>query len=419
MKSTREWKKQHDDKVTPLKSHQNSHKHNVNPCGSCNSCHQMSRIQLKGNSPIWGGNDDGTPGQNPPKPCAINFLQRNLGNSYMQSSIGGGATSEKITVKNSSPKIQRKCSCGGSCGKEDEEKRIQAKVKIGPANDVYEQEADRVADIVMRMPEPKGQAESDYPHLGMQIQRLSNSDTAGFAADSNLNQCGGHPLSAETRHYMEPRFGIDFGNVRVHTDQQSHRKASDIQARAFTYGQNIWLGKGECEQNKKLIAHELTHVMQQRNGSIPHFQRWSYGAGTHATSGGNTLREVIDPDERERANGMDAAMAIVDRLVNGTNWRARNCQGWFTDNCLDPRTLTDLHNRAVIWMWREADGSSGNGLTDGGNRVHHAVTEQLFNIRSRWALAATIIHEYWHDCDTGAPDDIGDDAKAACGLPNI
>jgi hypothetical protein len=147
-------------------------------------------------------------------------------------------------------------------------------------------------------------------------------------------------------------------------------------------------------------------------------QRWSYGAGNHNTGGRNTFREIA-PQEREGSNGMNAAMAIVDRLVNGTNSRPRICQRWFTDNCDVARSLTDLHNRATIWIWREADGSSGNGLTDGADTQHHAVTEQLFNLRSRWALAATIIHEYWHDCEAARAEDIGDDAKQACGLPNI
>jgi uncharacterized protein DUF4157 len=232
----------------------------------------------------------------------------------------------------------------------------------------------------------------------------------------------GRPLPDSVRTFFEPRFRHDFQDIRIHTGAEAAQSAHDLQALAYTTGSDIVFGEGqyapERPEGKRLLAHELAHVIQQQRAPAM-IQRWAYGAGSHNTSGGSTFREIT-PEERRGANGTNAAMALVDRLVTGTNWRARNCRKWFTDNCLDARTLPDLHDRAVLWMWREADGSTSDdlGLTDGGDRTQHAVTEQLFRERDRWALAATIIHEYWHDCDTGAPADIGDDAKAACGLPN-
>ncbi len=190
---------------------------------------------------------------------------RNLGSSYIQSIVDGGQTAGPATTKNSSPMIQRKYFCGGNCAKEDEDKRIQAKLKIGPANDVYEQEADKVAEQMMRMPEPEGRAESDYPPLGMQFQRLSEGDSTGLATDVNLNQSSGRPLSPITRNFMEPRFGINFSHVRLNTDKHAQQTASQIQARAFTYGNDIWLGEGESEHDFDLMVHELTHVVQQNN----------------------------------------------------------------------------------------------------------------------------------------------------------
>jgi hypothetical protein len=263
MISTKELKKQQYDKATLLRNRNSTHKFINNPCGSCNSCFQMTRIHSQDSSPTWSGDDDGNQGPNLQKSCAINFFQRNLGNSYIQSNFSGGQTSEQITTQNSVPKIQRKCSSGGGCGKEDEDKRIQAKLKIGPANDVYELEADWVAEQVIRMPEPKALTGNDHPPLGMQIQRISNGESTGFAADINLNQSSGRPLSTTTLNYMEPRFGVNFSHVRLHTDQQAQRTTSQVQARAFTYESNIWLGKGESEQERKLLAHELTHVVQQ------------------------------------------------------------------------------------------------------------------------------------------------------------
>jgi hypothetical protein len=182
----------------------------------------------------------------------------------MQSIAGGQATSQSGV-----PKIQKKCSCGGACagcsGKEEEIKGIQTKLTIGPANDVYEHEADRVADQVMRMPDSSVETKNDQPYAGIDIQRIAAGEgsTKGSNADIKLDRSGGRPLSLSTRRFMEPRFGVDFGHVRFHTDQKAHQTASQVQAKAFTYGDNIWLGKGENEGDKCLMAHELTHVVQQ------------------------------------------------------------------------------------------------------------------------------------------------------------
>lgn len=309
-------------------------------------------------------------------------------------------------------------------------------------------------------------AECRKKQLGLQRQAVSE---AGSCIAPPIVQealhSPGQPLDPATRTFMEARFDYDLSKVRVHTDSTAAESARAVNALAYTAGCDIVFGTGQyaphTNMGGRLVAHELTHVVQQgsrnptlqdkltvnevndgfereadavataimdsralkhvdvhKQVSVAPIQRWSYGAGNHATSGGNLLTEVTAA-ERRGNNGVDNTMAIVDRLVAGANWRARNCQEWFTDNCIDPRTLADLHSRAVIWMWRIADGSTGLGLTDGGSGPNHAVTEQLFNSRDRWAMAATILHEYWHDCDTGAPADIGDDAKAACGLPNI
>lgn len=163
---------------------------------------------------------------------------------------------------------------GGACPKCQSEIGIQPKLKVGAPNDkyendVYEQEADQVADQIMRMPDLSAQADLGQSDSGINIRRIASGDSRAAIAevDIQLNQSGGQPLSPSTRAFMEPRFGIDFSHVRLHTDEQSHQTASQIQARAFTYGQHIWLGRGESEQNKSLMAHELTHVMQQGTAS--------------------------------------------------------------------------------------------------------------------------------------------------------
>ncbi|MBN2444772.1 MAG: DUF4157 domain-containing protein [Spirochaetales bacterium] len=78
----------------------------------------------------------------------------------------------------------------------------------------------------------------------------------------------GRPLSLDVKDYFQPRFGVDLDDVRVHTDSNADRLARAIRARAFTYGNDVVFAKGEYKPEtiggKRLVAHELTHVLQQR-----------------------------------------------------------------------------------------------------------------------------------------------------------
>jgi len=335
---------------------------------------------------------------------------------------------------------------------------LQPKLAISQPGDVYEQEADRVADQVLRMPDPTvqracgpcsagggtcpkcaGEKQEPLPPLfppvygGMKggrvqgvkgIQRQSKSATTDHSVSDNfISGLGsGRPLDSATRAFFEPRFGTDFSHVRVHTDSHAAASARSVNALAYTVGHDVVFGAGQyapqTSEGRHLLAHELTHVVQQRRAIIePRIQRWSYGSGTHSTGGGNTFGEVTAA-ERGGGNGVDASMRIINSLVTGTNGRARHCQKWFTDNATVARSLADVHSRAVIWMWRAAP-STIAGLTDGGNTAHHANAEWLFKQRSRWSLAGNMMHEYWHDCSSSADPDIGDKASAACGLPVV
>jgi Domain of unknown function (DUF4157) len=194
------------------------------------------------------------------------LLQRSVGNSRLGS--WGAATSISGVTR---PRIQRQCGCGGgcsTCGKKDETKRVQSQLTVGPAHDVYEQEADRVADSVMRMPETS--TETETHGIGESIQRITAGDGGGFtpSPDFQARQDGGQPLSASTRRFMEPRFGVDFGQVRIHTDAAARDSAAQIQARAYTVGHHITLGNGASENDRHLMAHELTHVVQQGGAGV-------------------------------------------------------------------------------------------------------------------------------------------------------
>lgn len=87
------------------------------------------------------------------------------------------------------------------------------------------------------------------------------------SAIQNKASGGGQPLSSDVRGYMEPRFGADFGNVRVHTDADSASLNNQLSARAFTYQNNIFFSRDQYQpgssEGKQLLAHELTHTVQQ------------------------------------------------------------------------------------------------------------------------------------------------------------
>ena len=83
----------------------------------------------------------------------------------------------------------------------------------------------------------------------------------------------GQPLDENTRGFFEPRFGQDFSGVRVHTDGQAAQSSESLNARAYTVGQNIVFGAGYYRPGnmagQRLLAHELTHVLQQTHGIVP------------------------------------------------------------------------------------------------------------------------------------------------------
>ncbi|HSN05088.1 MAG TPA: DUF4157 domain-containing protein [Nitrospira sp.] len=100
------------------------------------------------------------------------------------------------------------------------------------------------------------------------VQRAVGTGTDPAIPENFLQGLGsGQPLDAATRAFFEPRFGRDFGAVRVHTDAQASEAARSVSARAFTVGRQLVFGKGEYSpastEGKRLLAHELTHTAQQ------------------------------------------------------------------------------------------------------------------------------------------------------------
>jgi hypothetical protein len=211
---------------------------------------------------------------------------------------------------------------------------IQPKIAVGAPGDRYEQEADRMAQQLMSMPaaithppiqrwempeeaqesvqtkpmtasitplvqretvpaELEENLEEDKEPLQMKrsLQRASSSD-GNLQTSSNLesqlssSKGGGSPLSDEVRSFMDPRFGADFSQVRVHTDSNAVQMNQALGAQAFTHGSDIYYGAGKSPGISDLTAHELTHVVQQTGNQI---HRHPEGADLFVNSTGEVL----------------------------------------------------------------------------------------------------------------------------------
>ena len=104
------------------------------------------------------------------------------------------------------------------------------------------------------------------------VQRQATESPAPVPAIPDLEGSTGHPLDTGTRAFMEPLVGQDLGQVRVHTDNQAGQAARDLNANAFTTGNDIYFAPGQYNPSdtpgRALVAHELTHVVQQSQGSV-------------------------------------------------------------------------------------------------------------------------------------------------------
>lgn len=210
------------------------------------------------------------------------------------SSFGHRAELQTVTPLDLGPSlfVQRKCECGATtsggecteCGKKTP--LLQTKLQIDEPGDPFELEADRVAEQVMQMKPPSGRtvpaawpsAGTHGSHTGPRESALVQRSAQGVPGvapsipDEFARRLGpGTPLPPATRAFFEPRFGRDFGNVRVHAGREAAKTAGTINAKAFTAGRSIAFGAGQYDPDSQtgrhLLAHELVHVVQQ-NGRI-------------------------------------------------------------------------------------------------------------------------------------------------------
>jgi len=178
-------------------------------------------------------------------------------------------------------------------------------LRIGEANDSFEREADRVADEIMAGGNPRRDWSLSRMSVGTPLQRKcacgGSGGSTGECEDCKekktlqrkatgpaepamappivhevLNSPG-QPLDRATRDFFEPRFSFDFSSVRVHTGGRAAESAKTIRARAYTVGQNVVLANSQYSphsaEGRKLLSHELAHIVQQSCGGPNHGER--------------------------------------------------------------------------------------------------------------------------------------------------
>lgn len=303
---------------------------------------------------------------------------------------------------------------------------LQLKPRIGSANDPLEHEADQVADAVVsnqalstgavlvaaaggiqrECPACEAQ-ERDTVRLQLDEQEedeeiqlksdpTSATGSAGAAAAASAVSGEGAALSPMARSYFEPHFGHDFSGVRVHTHPRAQRAAAAIGARAFTLGRDIGFASGEYAPQsvagRHLLAHELTHVVQQEATTAPVIRRATYGSGTPPTFSNRTIA-TVPQDERPR---VDESMAIIDRVVNDSEGFSE-CHDHFADRCPSgsSTTLASIWSRATIW--RITDVGASENAKGKVNGSHMAFTKRGYG-QGAEGLARTLLHEAGHNC---------------------
>ena len=242
---------------------------------------------------------------------------------------------------------------------------LQTKLAVSEPGDAYERQADAVAEMVMRMPGREAPAiAGDRPDIQRKCSACEEEDetlrfkrspgsvpevTPSVGANIDALRGSGQPLAPSARAFFEPRFGYDFGDVRVHTTGRALEAARQVRAQAFTVGRDVVFGAGqynpETQPGRQLLAHELTHVVQQtpmlsRKSSV--IQRMPE-TNEQAPAATEQPQESAGPTEEAAPAQMSEATPAAKETAT---------PGWIVDDSVEERGpgqmkksdfLTELH----------------------------------------------------------------------------
>lgn len=256
---------------------------------------------------------------------------------------------------------------------------FQPKLTINQPNDIYEQEADAMADRVMHdnpVEQPsffrpsvinaqRKCAHCEEEDKKVQRKEMDTLNTVPETASSQLQETkgGGMALDRQTRQFMEARFNADFSGVRIHANNTAAEISRSINAKAFTTGNDIYFNKNEYDpasnKGRHLLAHELTHTLQQ-TGTIQRKTDCSYEKFEHEITGvGAALKYLkATPDA-------DASNFPGEAIIDGDIVTVKNEGGALTYNNI----------KNCTWAWVEVPGKRS---TDKNYPVLHGFIETRY-----------------------------------------
>lgn len=205
----------------------------------------------------------------------------------------------------------------------------------------------------------------------------------------------GQPLDAATRDFMEPRFGYDFSQVRVHTDAKAVASARAVDAAAYTVGQQIVLGSATSFHSigyRKILAHELAHTIQQGNGDGP-----------------NSFEYKVAPaDDVSEREAQAAATAVVnDRHTRSPSSFKRSKEGMPRVTNRPPISLSS--RRPSLQRW-SSEVYFGPGQTAGTSAALLGVVKNPNEIDDAWKTIVTTAFDKELKLEGGSADDNKQDA---------
>lgn len=211
---------------------------------------------------------------------------------------------------------------------------LQTKLLISSPSDPLEREADQVADIVVRGRSPRfavsGARGDSVVHRCGSVPAASCPCHDAPSIVGQVLRAPGQPLDSQTRSLMESRLGHDFSGVRVHTNDRAAESARAVNAAAYTVGRDMVFGASQyapsTDAGRRLLAHELTHVVQQGSATGPVIRRQETGReqvespGFWGTVGGGLIGE-FNEDPTFAMIGVDVGVSLVPVLDQASDVR--------------------------------------------------------------------------------------------------
>jgi hypothetical protein len=298
---------------------------------------------------------------------------------------------------------------------------ILPKLMFGSPDDPLEEEAEATADQVMRMPD-QSFIQRQCAHCREEenkIQRKSISQQSLFVqtkqegaanAGTSISQTlqgsigGGNQIEASTLNFMQSRFGADFSDVRIHTDQTAAQMNGELNARAFAFGKDIFFNQGHyqpgSDHGKHLLAHELTHTLQQA-GASQTIRRASFGGPTTG------VPQNWAADVNAATTSAQKVALIQSALGQSISVQDRTAQS-ARDSTPDPAHLAEFSASSATINYDDNLNSKsaragGRSLSDNagytfetGSRYYVVLSSQVLDANKFFQIVQTVNHELGH-----------------------